>query len=297
MTTKLNNKGMTLMELLVSVLLISVIMIFMYKLISDVRTSKRENDKIMDNIIKISEIEVDTVNEFVSELSYEKGEIDLIETWQDIWYNKNDYETGHFIRLDFYKSDSTKLQYAIGIVNSDIKKNPFEIQMRKVIDNSWVILKKWTLSEDVKDIKINEDCLYNGNYLNCQIALDLLDQKKEVIYTINYPLYFYTKAFKTDRYKLPYSHKYEYYARHCIIKSDAPDKNNNCINCPVNNALFRRFTTTEYNYEKTYGDKVNKVTMTDQVLNSDLLESFGLPLWTPMQSIKSLYFQNRCEIK
>ena len=61
---KLNNKGMTLIELIVSVALISILMIFMYKLISDVKYEKKENDKITDNLIKISEIEV-TVQEFL----------------------------------------------------------------------------------------------------------------------------------------------------------------------------------------------------------------------------------------
>lgn len=52
-----NKKGMTLLELLVSVVLISVIMLFMYKLISDVRSEKKENDKLTTNLVKISEIE------------------------------------------------------------------------------------------------------------------------------------------------------------------------------------------------------------------------------------------------
>lgn len=64
---KLNKNGMTLIELLVSVVLISVIMIFMYKLISDVRNDKKENDKFTDNLIKISEIEVEIQNLIVKE--------------------------------------------------------------------------------------------------------------------------------------------------------------------------------------------------------------------------------------
>lgn len=52
-----NKKGMTLLELLVSVVLISVIMLFMYKLIADVRSEKKEVDKITDNVIKLNEIE------------------------------------------------------------------------------------------------------------------------------------------------------------------------------------------------------------------------------------------------
>lgn len=53
----MNKKGMTLLELLVSVALISAIMIFMYKLISDVRNEKKEIDKLTNNSIKINEIE------------------------------------------------------------------------------------------------------------------------------------------------------------------------------------------------------------------------------------------------
>lgn len=78
---KLNNYGMTLMELVVSVALISVIMIFMYKLIADVRSEKNENDKLTDNIIKISEIEVEIQNliikENISEISLYNGSIEF----------------------------------------------------------------------------------------------------------------------------------------------------------------------------------------------------------------------------
>lgn len=42
---KLNNKGLTIIELIVSIALISVIMLFMYKLLSDI-TFERENDYI-----------------------------------------------------------------------------------------------------------------------------------------------------------------------------------------------------------------------------------------------------------
>ncbi len=78
---KLNKNGMTLMELIVSVALISVIMIFMYKLIADVRSDKNENDKITDNIIKISEIEIAIQNiivkESISKIILDGGTIEI----------------------------------------------------------------------------------------------------------------------------------------------------------------------------------------------------------------------------
>lgn len=63
---KFNNKGMTLVELLISVVLISVIMIFMYQLIDDVRRDKKSSDYLMDNLIKISEIEVAIQNKLIN---------------------------------------------------------------------------------------------------------------------------------------------------------------------------------------------------------------------------------------
>lgn len=213
--TKLNNKGMTLMELLVSVLLISVIMIFMYKLISDVRSSKRENDKIMDNIIKISEIEVDSVNEFTSELSYDKNEINIIRIWNDIWYIDSKKINAHYIRFDLIKNAGTSREYAIGIGKNDQKQ--FEIHIRNKNTGTWKTIKKWTLSKEVKDIEVKEKCNYKSKQLVCEVDLNLLSDNNKIIYTISYPLYFYTNSFSSGLDK----------SRNCIVAAG-----NNCFNCP-----------------------------------------------------------------
>lgn len=59
---KLNKKGMTLIELLVCVTLVSGIMVFMYKLISDVRNQKKNIDNLNDIYLKIEDSIVDIEN-------------------------------------------------------------------------------------------------------------------------------------------------------------------------------------------------------------------------------------------
>ena len=51
----INKKGMTLIELLVCVTLVSGIMAFMYKLISDVRNQKKNIDNLNDIYLKIED--------------------------------------------------------------------------------------------------------------------------------------------------------------------------------------------------------------------------------------------------
>lgn len=57
MIRKLNNRGMTLVEILLSITILSVVMVSMYKLISDVNYNKKKLETVANNIIKINEIE------------------------------------------------------------------------------------------------------------------------------------------------------------------------------------------------------------------------------------------------
>lgn len=151
---KLNNKGMTLMELIVSVALISIIMIFMYKLISDVRYEKKENDKITDNIIKISEIEV-AIENIIDEKSP----------------NKVKLENG---KVEFYNNSQkiATLSYnEVGV---------FEIS--NILTSE---IKKWTLS----DIKVNSSCVdYDSDNKILNIKVYLISNENN-IYTIEIPYF------------------------------------------------------------------------------------------------------------
>ncbi len=53
---KLNKKGLTLVELIISVVLIVIIMFFMYRLLSDINAAKHDNSYAQDNALVRSEI-------------------------------------------------------------------------------------------------------------------------------------------------------------------------------------------------------------------------------------------------
>lgn len=65
---KVNNKGMTLVELLVSVVLLTGVMVFMYRLISDVKFQKKKIDTKYSNYMKIQEIEY-TVTDYINKIN------------------------------------------------------------------------------------------------------------------------------------------------------------------------------------------------------------------------------------
>ena len=200
---KLNNKGMTLMELLVSVVLISVIMIFMYKLIADVRNEKKKNDKITDNILKISEVQVDFYNKF-----YETApkEADTFRLWNDIWVSKNqDKVLGHWVRIDVGKTGEDLHQFQIGV--STNAEGKVTMQLRKWGTDSITGTDKFIYSdkqtfEGISDVDIFEECKLEGTEtlkdLVCIIEFHFLDANKKVMYSLDYPFYWKTKAFMTD---------------------------------------------------------------------------------------------------
>lgn len=63
---RMNKRGMTLTELIVSVALVSVIMVFMYQALSLVRKDKKKNELLTNNIVKISEIETIVENAMIN---------------------------------------------------------------------------------------------------------------------------------------------------------------------------------------------------------------------------------------
>lgn len=164
---KLNKNGMTLMELIVSVALISVIMIFMYKLIADVRSDKNENDKLTDNIIKISEIEVAIQNTIIKE-NISKVELKYIDS-----YNTN--------QVQFSVNDSVVSKFLVG---SDSEDAVFILTDKNGEEQ------KWSMS----NLKIGDVCYNsyksdkeNSGY-NINIRIPLKSNSK-VIHVIEIPYY------------------------------------------------------------------------------------------------------------
>lgn len=90
---KLNNKGLTLIELIISVVLISVVMLFMYGLLNDANDENNDNSFARDNQINRSEIIKEIEDEFLTR------RIDLI--------NIKDESTTDTLKVIFEFSDDT----------------------------------------------------------------------------------------------------------------------------------------------------------------------------------------------
>lgn len=164
-------KGMTLMELLVSVALISVIMIFMYKLIADVRNEKKENDKFTDNIIKVNEIMVaiqnTVINENVTSVNFNYDE------------NNNEHNIEFFVDDVLISKFNIKNVDEKAVFNLTDKNNQKQkwiingLQADKVCYNSY---KAWWSDESIKV----------GWNINIRIPLK---NKESIVHVVEIPYY------------------------------------------------------------------------------------------------------------
>ena len=91
---KLNNKGLTLIELIVSVVLISIVMLFMYGVFNDVNNEKNDNSFAKENQVNRSEI-------------IKVLEDDLLSRSINI-SSVNDFSTDTSLKFDLYYSDGKK---------------------------------------------------------------------------------------------------------------------------------------------------------------------------------------------
>lgn len=79
---KLNNKGLTLVELIISVVLIVIVMFFMYRLLNDVNAEKNDNNYAQENSLNrgeiIKEVEEDMFGKTITAISANKSGSNLV---------------------------------------------------------------------------------------------------------------------------------------------------------------------------------------------------------------------------
>ena len=75
---KINNKGMTLTELLVSIVMLSVSMVLMYSLITNLQNRKNEVDLRTNDLVKIADIESNMQNFIMKPYNYGKKVINNV---------------------------------------------------------------------------------------------------------------------------------------------------------------------------------------------------------------------------
>ena len=193
----MNNKGMTLIELIITIAMLSVAMTFMYGLMTNLQRKKNDNDAYTDNLMKIVDIETGIQKSIMNDFDFGREEVTKVRVWNDLWFNGNDTNdhskvTGHYIRLDVYM-DGVWYEKSIGIND---KGRTVRVRYKK--NNAWVDDKIWKFDSEVQGININENCHRYIDSLFCQINLYLYDDNKKVLDTINIPLYFKTELLYTD---------------------------------------------------------------------------------------------------
>lgn len=128
---KLNNRGITLIELLISVALISVVLLFLYSLLDDVSNDVNSPDFAIENQTTRFEI-INYIYELVDDSKIEKVE----ESEKGIYIYTND-EFG-----------SNRIDLEISSVENNNVYNKFTVKLKGVPQKSWIMHENCYLDKD-----------------------------------------------------------------------------------------------------------------------------------------------------
>lgn len=161
----MNKKGMTLMEVIISIAMLSVALVFMYGLMVNLQHKKNVSDAYADNLIKIADIETQIQKEFFDFISFgqvvfSEAEIKAKEDSLSISINKNTKTVGF---------------------------SPNEIIIK---DGNESIIKKWTLNNNASSISYFTAEEYKDKKLFYQYKIYFKDAEEKIIDFISIPIYF-----------------------------------------------------------------------------------------------------------
>lgn len=173
----MNKKGMTLMELLVSLAMLSVSLVFVYSLIVNLQHKKTVSDNYTDNLIKIAEIENKIQYELFGVINYGEKKVQAV----------NITSTDSSLKVTLEKDG------VIHTKNIALEKNSNGLEIL-IKDSSNNIIRKWKL-DNVSDFKVKENYLKTNDSkaINYQYTIYLYDQFENVSDSIIIPGYLITK--------------------------------------------------------------------------------------------------------
>lgn len=192
----MNKKGMTLIELIISIAMLSGVLVFMYGLMVNLQKKKNDSDAYTDNFIKIAEIETEIQKSIMGYLNFGRDKLGKVRIWNDLWCSNNDINNPknvnyHGVRIDMYDKNNTLINQMQVSLNPKTR----VLRLRRIENNTWVDSKLWTLDKAVAGYRIGENCqLYNSN-LYCQIYISLYNDEDKIIDAINMPIYIPTNYF------------------------------------------------------------------------------------------------------
>lgn len=178
----MKNKGMTIIELIISLAMLSVSMVFMYSLMVNLQNKKNESDKFTDNVIMISEIENVIQEELVSEFSYGKNELTSV----IISANTDTDPDNSKPEISFDLAKNSK------VVN---RKIIFTNEGVTIQNNEGKVIRKWVFLEKVSYIKANKKCSYEDPLFTLNYNVYLYSDTDKIIDVIHIPLGLTTTSF------------------------------------------------------------------------------------------------------
>lgn len=169
----MNKKGMTLMEVIISIAMLSVALVFMYGLMVNLQHKKNVSDAYADNLIKIADIETQIQKEFFDFISFgqvvfSEAEIKAKEDSLSISINKNINKNGE-------------------VQTKTVGFSPNEIIIK---DGNESIIKKWTLNNNASSISYFTAEEYKDKKLFYQYKIYFKDAEEKIIDFISIPIYF-----------------------------------------------------------------------------------------------------------
>lgn len=185
----MNKKGMTLMELIISIAMLSVGLVFMYGLMVNLQNKKSKNDAHTDDLVKIAEIETEIQKSIMSFTDFGQDSVNSVVICDS--GNDSSYDLVGIIITDNGKTQSKEIGWSkVGTNSSIIIKNKNE-------SGVWNVERKWNLNESINNIdatiKCNNDALEKE--VMCQLNFYLKDVDNNIIDAINVPLYYKTNSF------------------------------------------------------------------------------------------------------
>lgn len=171
----MNKKGMTLMELVVSIALLSVALVYVYGLMTELQRKKNKTDDYNDNLIKIAEIEVDVQQHLLDFISMGRTKADEITI----------DATSSMLSLNITRTSA-------GITSNKERRVTFladEVVAEELSGGSWTTLKRWSLSSRANSVDIKTKNHQESGYIIYDYKVYFLDDTDKVIDMINIPFY------------------------------------------------------------------------------------------------------------
>lgn len=137
---KLNNKGVSLLELLISIVLVGIVLVFMFQLLVDLRNETENNDFAFNNQVNRTEL-IYTIQKDLEKYPL----MDL---------RNFNYTSGPSIIFTFYKADASFEEIDSELILKKPVNGKYYIEYKSVDGNTY----KW----EMKDAKVDHCINYTG---------------------------------------------------------------------------------------------------------------------------------------